>query len=466
MSMHKFTDIRIAIEEDNVAIMRHEELCIKCGACKKVCTEEVGIGGTYDLEKTGDVPICVHCGQCANHCPVDCITEKYYYKDVKKAIQDPDKIVIIQTSPSVRVAIGELFGHKPGEYMKDKMVSAIRALGADYVLDTVFGADLTITEEASELVDRLVNKSGPLPMFTSCCPAWVKFAEMYYPELIPNISNTKSPISMQGPAIKTYFAQKMGIDPKKIVNVAITPCTAKKFEISRPEKNDSAKYHNVEGMRDMDYILTTRELGMWLKEEGIDFDSLPSSDYDKIMGEGAGGGIIFGNSGGVMEAALRSGYFYATGKQPPKTLLNFKPVRGLDGIKCADVDIDGTKIRVVVCQSLSCARKMIEAWKRGEEKFDYMEVMNCVGGCIGGGGQPKTEIPPSKSMRLKRNKGLYDKDAKMTLRYCHDNPEIIAIYKEFFDKPLSPLAEALLHTENSSKAHLLTGGTKSMDTAD
>lgn len=460
MSKHQFVDIRIPIEEDNVAIMRHEERCVKCGACKKVCTEEVSVGGHYDLEQTGDVPICVHCGQCANHCPVDCITEKYYYKDVKKAIEDPDKIVIFQTSPSVRVAIGEMFGHKPGEYMKDKMVSAIRALGADYVLDTVFGADLTITEEASELVDRLVNKTGPLPMFTSCCPAWVKFAEIYYPEIIPHISNTKSPISMQGPAIKTYFAKKMNIDPKKIVNVAVTPCTAKKFEISRPEKNDSAKYHNVEGMRDMDYIITTRELAKWMGEECIDFDSLKPDDYDSVMGEGAGGGIIFGNTGGVMEAALRSGYYYVTGKQPPKELLNFKPVRGLDGVKCATVDIAGTKLRVVVCQSLACARKMLDAWKTGEEKFDYMEVMNCVGGCIGGGGQPKTHIPPDKSIRMKRIKGLYAKDANMSLRNCHDNPEIIAAYDEFFEKPLSHIAEQLLHTENSSKAYLLTAGLK------
>jgi len=303
MSNHKHTDIRIPISENNPSIMRHEERCIKCGACKRICEGEIVVGRLYGLESTGDEPICVHCGQCANVCPPDSITERYEYQDVKKAVLDPEKIVIFNTSPSVRVGIGEEFNYAPGTFLEGKMVAALRALGADYVLDTNFAADLTIMEEAAELVARIVNKAKPLPQFTSCCPAWVKFVETFYPSMLPHISTVKSPIGMQGPTVKTYFAKQQSIDPRRIVNVAVTPCTAKKFEIRRDEMSDAGKELDIPGMMDMDHVFTTRELAIWLKEEGIDFNSLEDSDYDLLMGAASGSGVIFGNTGGVMEAA-------------------------------------------------------------------------------------------------------------------------------------------------------------------
>ena len=242
MTRHLPLSVRVPIETDNPSICRNEETCIKCGMCKEVCTNVIGVLGTYTLEETGGKAICIHCGQCANVCPPASITEVYEYPDVRAAVNDPEKVVIVSTSPSVRAALGEAFGMQPGEFVQGKMVALLRALGADYVLDTNFAADLTIVEEASELIERITKKTAPLPQFTSCCPAWVKFAETYYPELLPNISTSKSPIGMQGPTIKTYFAKKMGIDPTKIVNVALTPCTAKKFEIRRQEMNAAATH--------------------------------------------------------------------------------------------------------------------------------------------------------------------------------------------------------------------------------
>ena len=303
MSKHQFTDIRVAIEPDNPSIQRLEFKCIKCGNCKTVCTDYIGVCGTYDLKATGDKPICINCGQCANVCPADSITEKIEAYQVMAEIRDEDKIVIFSTSPSVRIALGEEFGMPDGSFVEGKMVALLRRLGADYVLDTNFAADMTIVEEASELLQRITEGNKPLPQFTSCCPAWVKFAETYYPEMLPHISSAKSPIGMQGPTIKTYFAKKMGIDPRKIVNVAVTPCTAKKFEIRRGEMNAAGRYLGIEDMRDMDYVITTRELAMLAKDEGIDFAALEDSAYDDLMGQASGAGVIFGNTGGVMEAA-------------------------------------------------------------------------------------------------------------------------------------------------------------------
>ena len=306
MSTHVFTEIRIPIDDKNPAIVRDEELCIKCGACRRVCEREIAVGRLYDLESAGDRPICIHCGQCANVCPTGSITERYEYPKVKEAILDPNKIVIFTTSPSVRVGLGEEFGLDPGTFVEGKMVASLRVLGADYVLDTNFAADLTIMEEASELVDRIVNKTKPLPQFTSCCPSWVKFVETFYPDLLPHISTVKSPIGMQGPTIKTYFAKQRGIDPAKIVNVAVTPCSAKKFEIRREEMNAAGMELGTPGMRDMDYVITTRELAAWLREAHIDFCNLEDSAYDQLMGTASGSGVIFGNTGGVMEAAART----------------------------------------------------------------------------------------------------------------------------------------------------------------
>ena len=321
--------------------------------------------------------------------PPSSITEVYEYPAVRTAVKDPDKVVIVSTSPSVRAALGEEFGLPKGAFVQGKMVALLRALGADYVLDTNFSADLTIMEEASEPLQRITTGDKPLPQFTSCCPTWVKFAETYYPELMPNISSAKSPIGMQGPTIKTYFAKKMGIAPEKIVNVALTPCAAKKFEIRRSEMNAAGKKLGIPTMRDMDQVITTRELALWAKEDGIDFASLPDSDYDRLMGEGSGAGVIFGNTGGAMEAALRTAYAFITGQQPPADLLDLQPVRGYDGIREASLDIQGTTVNVAVVYGTANARKMIERVRSGEKQYHFIEVMTCPGGYIGGGGQPR-----------------------------------------------------------------------------
>ena len=468
MAEHLPLSVRVPIEADNPSICRKEELCIKCGQCREVCTNEIGVHSTYSFEQTEGKAICIHCGQCANVCPTASITEVYEYPDVKAAIADPDKIVIVSTSPSVRVALGEEFGMAKGSFVQGKMIALMRALGADYVLDTNFAADLTIVEEASELVRRITTGDKPLPQFTSCCPAWVKFAETYYPEMLPHVSTAKSPIGMQGPTIKTYFAQKMGIDPKKIVNVALTPCTAKKFEIRREEMNAAGKKLGIPEMRDMDYVVTTRELALWAKEAKIDFASLEDSDYDRFMGEASGAGVIFGNTGGVMEAALRTAYSYITGEVPPSALLDLKPVRGYEGIREASLDIKGTTVNVAVVYGTANARKLIELIKSGEKNYHFVEVMTCPGGCIGGGGQPRDFAADANASRKARIESLYKRDASLTLRSSHENPEIKELYEEFYGKPLSELAEEMLHTMYTDRSsdinkEIIKGETKKME---
>ena len=442
MSKHQFTDIRVAIEPDNPSIQRLEFKCIKCGNCKTVCTDYIGVCGTYDLKATGDKPICINCGQCANMCPVDSITEKVEAYQVMAEIRDAEKIVIFSTSPSVRIALGEEFGMPDGSFVEGKMVALLRKLGADYVLDTNFAADLTIVEEASELLERITKGTKPLPQFTSCCPAWVKFAETYYPEMLPHISSAKSPIGMQGPTIKTYFAQKMGIDPQKIVNVAVTPW----FEIRRGEMNAAGRYLGMPEMRDMDYVITTRELAMLARDEGIDFAALEDAAYDDLMGQASGAGVIFGNTGGVMEAAVRTAYCYLTGKDAPAALYDLQPVRGMEGIREAEVDIDGTKVKLAVVYGTANARKLIEKVKAGEASYHFVEVMACPGGCIGGGGQPKDREYKGDELRKARIEGLYKRDKDMQLRLSHENPEIKQLYADFYGEPLSELAEEMLHT--------------------
>lgn len=444
--MHQFTEIRIPIEPDNPSIRRNEALCIKCGQCRRTCEEEIGVGKLYSLERTNGKAICIHCGQCANVCPVNSITETYEYEEVKEAIHDPEKIVIFNTSPSVRVGLGEEFGMPAGSFVEGGMVAALRKLGADYVLDTNFAADLTIMEEASELAQRITEKSKPLPQFTSCCPAWVKFVETFYPELMPHISSVKSPIGMQGPTVKTYFAKNREIDPRKIVNVAVTPCTAKKFEIRRDEMNDSAEFTGIQDLRDMDYVITTRELAKWMREENLKLEDVGISEYDDLMGEASGAGVIFGNTGGVMEAAARTAYYLLTGENPPEDFLNLRPVRGMDGIREAEVHIGEVPLRLAVIHGTENARQFLDKWKDGNAPYDFVEVMTCRGGCIGGGGQPKTEIPMTDEIRQARIASLYTKDAGMQLRSSHENPEIKKLYKEFYGTPLSELAEKMLHT--------------------
>ena len=459
---HLPLDVRVPIEPDNPSIVRDEDKCIKCGMCKNVCMQDIGVHGTYTLEQTGGEAVCIHCGQCANVCPPDSITERYEYPKIREAVKNPDQIVIVSTSPSVRAALGEEFGMADGEFVEGKMVALLRKLGVSYVLDTNFAADLTIVEEASELIERVTKGTAPLPQFTSCCPAWIKFTEMYYPELIPNLSTAKSPIGMQGPTIKTYFAKKMNLDPTKIVNVALTPCTAKKYEIRRPEMHDAGNYYGDPNMRDMDFVLTTRELALWAKEAGIDFASLSDSAYDNLMGEASGAGVIFGNNGGVMEAALRTAYEYITGEEAPAQLYDLQPVRGYEGIREASLQIGELDVNVAVVYGTANARKMIERMKQGDKQYHFIEVMTCPGGCIGGGGQPKDLMKNADEVRKARIDSLYKKDAEMTLRKSHENPSIRQLYEEFYGKPLSEMAEKMLHTMYEDKSMILNskGGKK------
>ncbi len=455
---HMPVEIRVPIELDNPSIQRFEEKCIKCGMCRDVCTNDIGVLGTYTLAQTGNQAVCINCGQCANVCPVDSITEKYEYQDVMQAIQDPDKIVIVSTSPSVRVALGEEFDMADGSFVQGKMVALLRKLGADYVLDTNFAADLTIVEEASELIERLTQRTAPLPQFTSCCPAWVKFVETYFPDMTDHLSTAKSPIGMQGPTIKTYFAKKMGIDPRKIVNVAVTPCTAKKFEIRRDEMHAAGTYLGDASMRDMDQVITTRELAKWAREAGIDFGSLEESGYDSLMGEASGAGVIFGNTGGVMEAALRTAYEFITSTPAPTDLISLSPVRGYEGIREASIPVGDLTVKVAVAYGTANAKQLIQLIRSGEKQYDFVEVMTCPGGCIGGGGQPKNIMKDKDEVRKARIRGLYTKDSSMAIRKSHENPDIKQVYEEFYGKPLSEMAERMLHTAYEDRSGILHAG--------
>ncbi|MGO5314847.1 [FeFe] hydrogenase, group A [Bilifractor sp. LCP21S3_A7] len=455
MGKHLSESIRVPIEADNPAIRRIENLCIKCGQCRDICRDYISVLGYYDLSKTNDTAVCIHCGQCANVCPVSSITETPEMDAVIAAAKDPDKVLIVSTSPSVRVSLGEAFGMQRGSFVEGKMIALLRKLGADYVLDTNFAADMTIVEEASELVERLTTHNKPLPQFTSCCPAWVKFAEIYYPELLPNISSAKSPIGMQGPTIKTYFAKKMGIDPKKIVNVALTPCTAKKFEIRRGEMNASARYLDLPGLRDMDHVITTRELADWAKKADIDFSTLEDSKFDKLMGEASGAGVIFGNTGGVMEAAVRTAYEFVTHEPAPQELYTLEPVRGMQEIREAAVEIGTLRLQLAVIYGTSNVRRFLSMAKESGKHYDFIEVMTCPGGCIGGGGQPKADVEERRTMVDSRIESLYKRDAQMKLRKSHENPELKQLYEEFYRKPLSPIAEEMLHTSYTDRSGLL-----------
>ncbi len=450
MSIHENSDVRVPINPDSVSITRDNAKCVLCGNCRSTCKYTQGVYGRYDLKETNDYAICIECGQCTNVCPTGAICEVKDYLELKKRIKDSNYTFVFETAPSVRVALGEEFGLQPGSFVEGKMVTALRKLGADYVLDTVAGADLTIMEEANELLERLGNEEH-LPMFTSCCPAWVKFAEIFYPELLPNLSSCKSPILMEGALIKTYFAQQMHMDPKKIIHVAVTPCTAKKYEIKREEMNASSS--ELEELRDVDFVITTRELASWLKEENIDFLSLEESNYDSILGEATGAGLIFGATGGVMEAALRTAYFYVTGEKLEQ--VEFEDIRGLDGIKEAKVMLGDVELSVAVVTGTNNAHKFLELLKKGEKQYDFIEVMACVGGCVAGGGQPKVKEPMSLEEKEKRIASLYAKDRALEKRCSYENNEIQKIYNTYLKKPGSPLAHKLLHTTYTSKESLL-----------
>ena len=426
---------------DNPSIVKDPSKCVKCGRCIKACQELQGLncltaayrGARYKVTTAFDLPMfdtdCILCGQCSLVCPVGAIVEKDDTQGVWRAIHNSAKHVVVQVAPAVRVALGDEFGMESGELVTGKMVTAMRMLGFDKVFDTNFAADLTIMEEGSELLDRLQN-GGKLPMITSCSPGWVNYVEKHHPELMGNLSSAKSPQQMFGAVSKTYYAEKMGLDPKDIVTVSVMPCTAKKYEATRPEMGR-------DGYRDVDFVLTTREIAKLIRYEGVDMKNLPESEFDSPLGTATGAGAIFGTTGGVMEAALRTAYEVYTGKLLPK--LDFTEVRGFEGIREATIDLDGTPVKVAVAHTLKKAQELLQH----ADDYVFIEVMACPGGCIGGGGQP---IGTTNAVRKKRMQTLYELDKSLPLRKSHENPEILALYNDYLGRPLSPKAHELLHT--------------------
>ena len=459
-SKYKFYDKRVPIADDNPAVHFDETKCKNCTLCRRACETTQTVLDYYSLERTGDVPVCVHCGQCANACPFGAMMEVDDTNLVKAAIADPDKVVVFQTAPAVRVAIAEEFGAEAGTFAQGKMISALRALGGDYVFDTNFGADMTIMEEASELVRRITTGNFAMPQFTSCCPAWVEFAETFYAEYIPHLSSAKSPILMQNTTEKIWFAEKAAIDPQKMVTVCVTPCTAKKAEIKRKELNAAAEYWHIDGLKDSDICITTRELARWLKAENIDFNTLDDGIFDSHLGEASGGGIIFGSTGGVMESALRSAYYFYTGKPMPAEYIPYEPVRGLDGVKEATIDFAGISLHVAVVSGLGNARRFLDKIMADGTFKDYtfIEFMACQGGCINGGGQPKVKMPLVQKTNQARMNSLYKRDSEVSIKAAWENPEIQELYSDFYEQPLSERSEKYIHTFFEDKSGNLGEG--------
>lgn len=438
-------------EMSNPALVRDMTKCIRCGRCVEACqaiqtTNAIGYSGrsvdfkiTTAFEKPLSESPCVYCGQCVAVCPVGALYEKDDTQKVWNALDDPDKFVIVQTAPAVRVAIGEEFGMERGAIATGKMVAALRRLGFDKVFDTDFSADLTIMEEGYELLDRIKN-GGTLPMITSCSPGWVNFVEKTYPDLLPNVSSCKSPQQMFGAIAKTYYADKMGIPRDKMFVVSIMPCIAKKYECQRPEMNAS-------GYQDVDVVLTTRELAKMIRMAGLDFNFLQEEQFDHPLGLGSGAGAIFGTSGGVMEAAIRTVYEVVTGKEPES--LDFTACRGHEGIKEATLDLDGTPVKVAITNGLKNARVLMDKIRAGEADYHFIEVMCCPGGCVGGGGQP---FRTTAAIREHRMDGLYTVDKNLPIRQSHKNPDIQILYSEFLQEPNSHLAHELLHTHYEDRS--------------
>jgi NADP-reducing hydrogenase subunit HndD len=452
------------IDKSSWSVEKDDSKCIRCQRCVRTCAEIQGVNALAVTERGKDMKVstflhlpmneivCTNCGQCITHCPTGALTERRYYDEIWEAIDDPEKHVVINTAPSVRVALGETLGFKVGERVTGKMVTALKKMGFDSVLDTDFTADLTIIEEANELLVRLkkalVDKEEvALPMITSCSPGWVKFIEHMYPDHLGHLSTCKSPQQMFGALTKTYYAEKIGVKPENIVSVAGMPCAAKKFEANRPEMRDS-------GYQDVDAGLTTRELGHMIKQSGLDFMDLEDTPFDSHMGESTGAAVIFGATGGVMEAALRTAYVVITGRPVPFDNLNITPVRGLGGVKEASVKfencvpeysfLEGVEAKFAIAHGLTNARKIMDQIAKGESPYHFIEVMACPGGCIGGGGQP---IPTNDEIRKKRIEAIYDEDMGMPVRMSHENPEIKQIYEEYLKEPLGEKSHHLLHTK-------------------
>ena len=438
------------IDELSPSIVRDNNKCILCRRCVAACAKTQGVFaigmqnrgfktqiGSEFGKSLNDVA-CINCGQCIAACPTGALTEKDATKEVWVALNDPDKYVVFQTAPAVRVAIGEEFGLPIGTRCTGKMVSAIRRLGADKVFDVDFAADLTIMEEGTELLNRIKN-GGVLPMITSCSPGWIKYCEYFYPDFIPNLSTCKSPNQMQGAVTKTYFAKQNDLDPRDIYVVSVMPCTAKKFEIARPE-------FGRDGYRDVDANLTTRELARMIRQAGLDFVHLPEEEFDDMLGESSGAGVIFGVTGGVMEAALRTVVDVLTGEDMPR--LEYADVRGLEGIKEATVNVNGTDIKVAIVHGTANAAKLLNAIRAGEKTYHFIEVMGCPGGCVTGGGQPIVDARTRYYVdpRAARAAATYSEDESMAIRKSHKNPAVQKLYAEFLGEPNSHIAHELLHT--------------------
>jgi len=439
-------------DESSPSITLDPSYCVQCGRCTYVCNEVQDVHALENSERGFDTYVgptfsrpleeseCVKCGQCSAHCPVAAIYENDDSDALWAALDDPNLVLVAQEAPAVRVALGEEFGMKPGTNVVGKMYTALRELGFQYVFDTNFGADLTIMEEASEFVEIFTKHPERFPLITTCCPSWVDYLEKFHADMIPHFSSSKSPHQMLGTMVKTWWAEKMGIDPNRIFLVSVMPCTAKKYEIERMEDMYAS------GHKDVDLTITTRELARMLKTRGIDLAHLPDGEADNPMGEYTGAGTIFGASGGVMEAALRTAYFFATGKELPNPKIDF--VRGGLGIKKGRLEILGREVRIGVASGLGNVNKLMEeirqAQQKGEEPpYHFVEVMACRGGCVGGGGQPYRS---TNRIRLARAKGLYKEDEGMPHRESHNNPSIQKLYKDFLGKPNSHKAHKLLHT--------------------
>jgi len=459
-----FPRTKKAAKPDRVGwgVMRDNDKCILCGRCVAVCRETqsvmaidfAGRGVRARVAPFMDAPLsessCVSCGQCTVVCPTGALTERDETDEVFAAINDPELTVVVQTAPAIRATLGESLGLPPGARVTGKMAAALRRLAFDKVFDTQFSADLTIMEEGSELLHRLANK-GTLPMITSCSPGWISFIETFYPTLLPHLSSCKSPQQMFGSVAKTYWAQKAGVDPSKLVVVSIMPCTAKKFEAKRPEMRGAWEWWKEKGSKaspyfDVDYALTTRELARMIRRAGIDFEALPDEGFDDPLGSSTGAATIFAATGGVMEAALRTAYEIAVGKPLPS--LELEAVRGFDGIKEATIDVGGTPLRVAVAHTLKNARVILDGIAAGTSPYAFVEIMSCPGGCLGGGGQP---VAANWSTLEKRKTAIYDEDRSLPQRKSHDNVEVSALYSEFLGKPLGHQSHALLHTHYSLK---------------
>ncbi len=443
------------IDEVSPSIVRDNNKCVLCrrcvSACKTIQTVSV-IDATERGFKTtiaspfnkslGEVP-CVNCGQCIVACPTGALREKDNTDDVWAAINDPEKYVVVQTAPAVRVGLGEEFGYEIGTPVTGKMAAALRRMGFDGVFDTDTGADLTIMEEGTEFIDRLQN-GGKLPMITSCSPGWIKFCEHNFPDFLDNLSSCKSPHQMFGAILKTYYAEKMGIDPAKMFVVSVMPCVAKKFESGRPEME-------VNKLRDVDAVISTRELAKMIKESGILFNKLPDEKFDNPFEEASGAGVIFGATGGVMEAALRTVVEVLEGKSFDK--LDYEAVRGTEGIKEATLNVAGTEVKVAVVSGLGNARKLLNDIRDGKATYHFIEVMACPGGCVTGGGQPivDSSIRMDIDLKAKRAAGLYAEDKNLPVRKSHENPDIKLLYSEFLEKPGSHKAHELLHTHYTAR---------------